>query len=228
MIRALLLDRDDTISISDPTVYVEAARWLVQRYQQDPEEVLRVMQRHWADHFGTWWDLRTLEDERAFWQHYSEGLAERLGLDPQAGEELMARYPYTAFLKPVPGLRDLLISLRARGLKIGILSNTLPNIMPSLEALGIADLVDTALSSCALGVHKPAPEVFVLAAAQLGLPHQDILFIDDKQENVDAARSVGMVAHRINLHQREEGTLHEIGEVLDYLDIQPPTSAHVH
>lgn len=217
MIRALLLDRDDTISVDEPAVYSQAAQWFAQEYGQDKAAVLKAMQQHWQENFGSWWNLRTIDDERRFWAEYGEGLAARLGLGAEVGAALVEKYPYTAFMRPVPGLRDFLAGVRSRGLKVGILSNTLPDIVPTLEAIGVADLVDVALSSCALGVHKPAPEVFTIAAAELGVAPGEILFIDDKQENVDAARSVGMSAQRINLHEREEGALHRIEDVLEHL-----------
>lgn len=200
MLRAVLLDRDDTICSVDPAVYREAADWFAAEYGVNSGEVMRALQGHWREEFRDWQHLRTPEQESEFWQRYAAGFAQRLNLPPAAGAAMLARYPYYVYLKPVPGLRELLLDLRGRGLKVGILSNTLPDLVPSLVHLGIADLVDAPLSSCALGLHKPDPQVFSLAAQALGLPPAEVLFIDDRPENVEGARKVGMPARLINLH----------------------------
>ena len=41
---------------------------------------------------------------------------------------------------------------------------------------------------------KPAREIFDAAAAEIGLPPEEILFIDDSQRNVDGARAAGWQA----------------------------------
>ena len=41
---------------------------------------------------------------------------------------------------------------------------------------------------------KPARESFDAAAAEIGLPPEEILFIDDSQRNVDGARAAGWQA----------------------------------
>ncbi len=215
MIRAVLFDRDDTLSVTDPSVYGQAGAWASEQYGLEPQVVTGVMLRHWHEAFGGWWALRTLEDERAFWQSYGHGIARSLKLSNVQGEALVAQFPYQLFMKPAPGARRVLTALRERGLKIGVLSNTLPNIWPTLEAIGVHDLVDVALSSCALGVHKPDLEVFRLAAAALGVSCHEVLFLDDKQENVDAARVVGMRAALVALEQPLlPGALSALDEVL--------------
>ncbi|WP_245895851.1 HAD family hydrolase [Deinococcus irradiatisoli] len=204
--------------MTDPSVYRQAAAWTAETYGLDPDEVIRVMRRHWHEAFGGWWSLRTLADEEAFWQTYGRGIAASLSLTGAQGEALVAEFPYQAFMKPAPGARRVLTALRDRGLKIGVLSNTLPNIWPTLEAIGVADLVDVALSSCALGIHKPAPDVFRLAARALELACDEVLFLDDKLENVEAAREVGMRAALVTLGASGAQGVSALDEVLELVD----------
>ncbi|GAA4021276.1 HAD family phosphatase [Deinococcus rubellus] len=218
MIRAVLFDRDDTLSVMDAAKYPQAAAWAQQQFGVDAGMVLRVMHQHWQRAFGEWWDLRTLDDERAFWTKYSRGLAADLSLSDGQGEAFLAKFPYQVFMKAAPQARAVLEALRERGLKIGVLSNTLPNIWPTLDAIGLADLVDVALSSCALGVHKPALEVFRLAASELGVACGEVLFLDDKPENVVAAREVGMRAELVDLSGEVAGALVGLWEVVGLLD----------
>ena len=214
-IRAVLFDRDDTLSLTDAGVYRLAAQWAAERYGLDPREAARAMQAQWASVEGRWQHLRSLEDEEAFWEVYGTELAGRLGLGPEEGRPLVEAYPYWKFLVPAPGARAVLTELRRRGLKIGVLSNTLPNVAVTLEAVGLADLVDVALSSCTLGVHKPEPEVFRLAAGRLGLPPGQILFVDDLPANVAAARAVGMQAVLIDHAGAAPEAIHTLDALLE-------------
>ncbi|WP_161882112.1 HAD family hydrolase [Deinococcus alpinitundrae] len=218
MIQAVLFDRDDTLSVMDAGKYPLAAAWAQREYGVDEKKVLRVMQQHWQRAFGEWWDLRTLDDERAFWAEYARGLAADLSLSEAQGEAFLTQFPYQVFMKAAPGAREVLEALRTRGLKIGVLSNTLPNIWPTLEAIGLAGLIDVALSSCALGIHKPELEVFRLAAHELGVACDEVLFLDDKPENVVAARAVGMRAALVDLSGEAAGALAGLWEVIGLLD----------
>ena len=49
-----------------------------------------------------------------------------------------------------------------------------------------------------LKLMKPAPEFYNYAIQKIGLPPQEILFIDDNKANVDGARAVGMDARLYN------------------------------
>ncbi|MBQ9410289.1 MAG: HAD family phosphatase [Bacteroidales bacterium] len=49
-----------------------------------------------------------------------------------------------------------------------------------------------------LKLMKPAPEFYNYAIQKIGLPPQEILFIDDNKANVDGARAVGMDARLFN------------------------------
>ncbi len=49
-------------------------------------------------------------------------------------------------------------------------------------------------SSCYLGVSKPGPAIYRLALAMVGVDPGQAVMIDDRLQNVEAARSVGMQA----------------------------------
>lgn len=221
MIRAVLFDRDDTLTVTDPGVYRAAGEWIAGRYGVEAREAGRGLAAHWQQHSDRWWGLRSEADEDAFWDEYGHGLTERLGLPTEAAPELLGAFPYERYLRPVPQAREVLQTLRARGLKVGVLSNTLPSIGRTLEAVDLADLVDTALATCSLGVHKPEHRAFELAAQAMELPPEAILFVDDRPENVSAAREVGMAALQIDLTGQTPGVLHSLPEVLDWLDGAP-------
>ncbi len=85
--------------------------------------------------------------------------------------------------------------LRANGYTVGILSN-LP--FPMADALrgtpGFMEHFDHVTFSCDLRLFKPQAAIYEHSFRGLGVPPEETLFIDDKQENIDGARAVGMNA----------------------------------
>ena len=89
------------------------------------------------------------------------------------------------------------------------------------ETLGFDETrFGVAVYSCEIGLAKPDPAYFEKAVAMIGAPAAEILFVDDQQENVDGARSVGLVAERWELaegHARLHGLLAAHGIVVPTL-----------
>ncbi|MGY2893023.1 putative hydrolase of the HAD superfamily [Deinococcus sp. UYEF24] len=219
-IRGVLFDRDETIAYTDPSVYREAATWAAAHFGLDVKAVGAALQAQWAAQedpaqVGGWWGLRTEADEAAYWERYGHELAARMGVPESEIGVMLEHWPYQSYMKPVPDAREVLSELRQRGVKVGVLSNTLPSIAATLEAMNLADVVDVAIASCTLGVHKPELDAFVQAAALMELPLGDILFIDDKLENVEAARRAGMQAELIDLRGEQPGAIHNLDAVLE-------------
>ncbi len=92
-----------------------------------------------------------------------------------------------------PAFEALLDRLRGR-VRLGLLSNAGRGGRARLEANGVAALFDDVLCSAEVGLAKPAPEVFRLAARRLGAPCEACAFVDDMARNVEGARAVGMRA----------------------------------
>ncbi len=113
-------------------------------------------------------------------------------------QEMMARknHYYQEFIRGVtpanllPGALDLLDELRAAGIKIAIGSAS-KNARPVIERLGIAGRVDAISDGHSVERHKPAPDLFLHAAAQLGLPPAQCLVVEDAASGVEAALAAG-------------------------------------
>ncbi len=78
--------------------------------------------------------------------------------------------------------------------KIGMLSNAGSNMLHTLFTPEQRELFDDVVLSYQVGVAKPNPEIYILAAKRLGVRPEQCLFVDDKETFCDAARSVGMRA----------------------------------
>ena len=62
----------------------------------------------------------------------------------------------------------------------------------ALDALGIAELLKVVVSSDQVAHGKPAPDVYLLAAARLGVDPADCLVVEDSLNGVLAGRAAGM------------------------------------
>ncbi|WP_461007904.1 HAD-IA family hydrolase [Streptomyces capparidis] len=61
-----------------------------------------------------------------------------------------------------------------------------------LSELGLSDLADSVVNSSLIGVAKPDRRIFETAAERVGARVDRCLFVDDREENIDAAQALGM------------------------------------
>ncbi|MFD3972420.1 HAD-IA family hydrolase [Streptomyces cyaneofuscatus] len=118
------------------------------------------------------------------------GLAERAGGDTELARSLgraLARAPFRADAEVVALLR------RARThVPVVLVTNATLQLDDDLALLGLTDLADAVVSSAVEQVAKPDPAIYRIAAERAGVPAERCLFVDDRQENVDAAAALGM------------------------------------
>jgi beta-phosphoglucomutase family hydrolase len=96
-------------------------------------------------------------------------------------------------MKPLPGVRAWLETLRAAGIPCAIASSThLENIRLALGLLGLEKHFQAVVSAEDVRRGKPDPEVFLIAARKLGgAPGRCVVF-EDAHVGLDAARAAGM------------------------------------
>jgi putative hydrolase of the HAD superfamily len=90
----------------------------------------------------------------------------------------------------------LLASLRARGLKLGLVSNAFDPgwlLQRDLEQMGLAEPLDFAVFSSEVGKRKPHPAIFERALDALGVGAVDAVFVGDRlYEDIRGAGELGM------------------------------------
>ncbi len=102
--------------------------------------------------------------------------------------------------------------LQHAGVRTGILSNIGDSMAEGICAkLPWLDRFDHCTWSHALGIAKPEPEIYVVTAEALGTPVEQILFLDDRADNIAAARAVGMQAIQYAGHAAFERSMREHG-----------------
>ncbi len=94
----------------------------------------------------------------------------------------------------------------------GVLSNTNAlHWQTQPDAGTISLLFDHSFLSYEIGAVKPEPEIFTHVLADLGLPGDQVFFIDDNAINVDGARSAGLQAGVAKGPQQARHVLVEAG-----------------
>jgi putative hydrolase of the HAD superfamily len=85
--------------------------------------------------------------------------------------------------------------LRNTGLRTSILSNLPKPLGERLHEIpGFLDHFDQVTFSYELGVIKPEPEIYEYALRGLGVAPSEALFFDDREENIEGARAIGLQA----------------------------------
>ena len=133
--------------------------------------------------------------------HSLEIILELAGIDlPPAEKEKMADKKNGWFVEYLnrmvpdeifPGVRELINDLKSQGIKVALASSS-RNAKQVIRLLRIQDEFDAAVDGSMITHSKPHPEIFLLAASQLGVPSKYCLVFEDAEAGVEAAHAAGM------------------------------------
>lgn len=92
------------------------------------------------------------------------------------------------------GLKEFLDKIKGNGYKLAVASASRPQvILENLRKLDIWEYFDSIVSSVVCEKGKPEPDVFLLAAEQLGVKPRECLVVEDSVNGFIAAEKAGMV-----------------------------------
>jgi putative hydrolase of the HAD superfamily len=112
--------------------------------------------------------------------------------------ELYARFAEAQAWRVFDDVQPTLLNLKARGLRLGIVSNWDERLRPLLRALDLDVYFETISVSCEVGESKPAARPFLVACAELGVKPGETLHVGDSLEmDVLGARNGGLQARCI-------------------------------
>ena len=95
--------------------------------------------------------------------------------------------------------------------KTGILSNSGPGAREAERVFGFEAITDDIVYSHEVGLAKPDPAIYALAAERLGVAPHEIVFLDDVELNVEAARAAGWHAVR---HRDTRTSIRELEAII--------------
>lgn len=121
-------------------------------------------------------------------------------------------------LQAIPGMAALMVSIR---LPISIVSNSgVAHVEQSLKLAGVDHISEGRIYSAEqVAAPKPAPDVYLHALAQIGLPPAQCLVVEDSVAGVTAAKAAGLTVIGFlgasHIFEGHDQKLREIG--VDYL-----------
>lgn len=188
---------------------------------------------------------RILDIEAAAWRrgresHASASVADILdaaGIDPAHDRHHLALAAYRRFWEPHtyldPQVRPVWAALRERGIRVGVLSNTIWSREYHRELFerdGVLDLLDADVYSSEIDWVKPHPEAFRTVCRALDVAPEEAVYVGDRvYEDVHGPRQVGMrsiwiphsvipVAQQVEVDAVPDARAEELLDVLRIVD----------
>ncbi|MCA1681181.1 MAG: HAD family phosphatase [Actinobacteria bacterium] len=130
--------------------------------------------------------------EEAFLAELQRALSDVSGREVELGAFAETLW---AGLLPNEPMIALMALLRAEGYRMALLTNNVREWAERWRAMvPIDDIFELVIDSAFVGMRKPEPAIYELAVARLGVPADECLFVDDREDNCAGARAVGMSA----------------------------------
>jgi glucose-1-phosphatase len=148
--------------------------------------------------------IRLFESGKSTVQEFSKQIVAEFEIDipPLQYLEEFTSWPAGKY----PGVNDLLASAK-KCAAIGCLSNTNElHWKRMVSTMDFIHLFDFTFPSHLTGRLKPDSDAYVLAAAQIGIQPDEVLFLDDNRINIEGAKKAGMDA--VEVHGVSEAQAH--------------------
>ena len=121
-----------------------------------------------------------------------------------------------ADLRPEPLMAEAVARARTAGIRVGVITNswgTAP--YDPYAAYQLNQRFDAVVISSQVGLRKPEPAIYRLAADELAVPLGGIVFVDDIATNLQPAKELGMAV----IHHVDPGrTVHDLERLLGLSD----------
>ena len=171
----VLIDWDPYAAIAAGVGPAEARRFM------DADDFDFMVYNHGPDSGDTWEDA-----EAAVARTHPHWTEHALAYRANFAESLLGE---------VPGTADIVRDLHAAGVPVLGLTNWSDELYPHAPArFEVLGLFDDVVVSGTVGAAKPDPRAYQIVAERSGLPLDRLVFVDDRQTNVDAAAALGMHA----------------------------------
>jgi HAD superfamily hydrolase (TIGR01509 family) len=109
-----------------------------------------------------------------------------------------------------PGAREVLSRLKARGVKIGIVTGRTTSgegRWHELRRLNAAQFIDVMITGADSARNKPAPDGLIKCIRELGLSAQECVFVGDSQADLLTGKAAGVKTIGITTGVAEKGAL---------------------
>lgn len=200
--RAIVFDLDGVLWDGEP-IYHEAFNVVLKPYghivtAEEYENIIgNSVEAAWA------WVLKRygiVDSPGAFYRAYNVAVLELLA------------HP----VEPLPGVRELLRELKSRGIPVGLASASLRQwVDATLAGIGLADEFDTTVAAGEVPYAKPAPDLYLKAAENLGVDPKLCVAVEDTRSGVRAAKAAGMYTIQVRAASTALAPIDEADAVIE-------------
>jgi putative hydrolase of the HAD superfamily len=186
-------------------------RWDVARALEEAHRLPRGAIFETLYRTPTWAEIQCGRGDYAAWREEAHRL-----LESRAGRPLPRLHETWRAATGLIEANVALVRELRPAYRVSILSNADATLRDRLrDGHGIHDLFDDVVCSAEIGLAKPDPAVYRLAAERLRLPTSACVFVDDHEANVTAARETGMrgIFYRVDRGHDLRAQLAELGVV---------------
>jgi len=169
-------------------------------------------------------DIATYDESRRkqFWTNYNASLLEKLGIEENTVflaaqiDELWWKY---SNVQVYPDVEPTLFQLRAKGLKLGLVSNGFKkDLKHILGKLKLKKWFDTTVCIESCNCAKPNKEIFLYALDKLDVKPSEALFVGDSViHDYEGASNVGIKALLIDREDKIQGRYDKIASITELL-----------
>lgn len=127
---------------------------------------------------------------------YWHAVGADLGMEWGAGalQQLWAA-DFRSWISVEPGTVEILSELRAGGTRVALLSNAGFDFSDPFRFSPMGQYFERIFVSAEMNALKPEPEIYLEVAEELGITPEQMVFIDNKSVNTDAAATLGITVH---------------------------------
>lgn len=211
MIKGAIFDMDGTLVANSP-VHIRAFEIFCDRYGV----------RDWKEKLGQAFGMGNDDILRLIMPQ--EVIREK-GLAALADEkEAIYREIYAPEIEPMPGLVALLGMLREAGIRCAVgSSGCRANVDFVLEKCGIESFFEAKINGDMVTRCKPDPEIYLAAAAALGLEPTECVVFEDAKAGIESAQraGVGRIVALASTHDRQMLAAETAADIIidDFSDI---------
>jgi putative hydrolase of the HAD superfamily len=160
------------------------------------------------------------ESGRTSFDQFAQAFLQEFGVD-STPEQLKAEF-LEIVQAPLPNCEAMLATLQA-DYHLSLLSNTNVAHYEKLRRdYNFFDYFDQLFLSYELGMMKPSPTIFEHVITALDIAPAKVAFFDDGARNVEAAKGLGIQAHRVDGPDQILAIATTFGDRLDQSTAQPP------
>ena len=135
-----------------------------------------------------------------------------IGLDPALERQFLAQYWLTG------EILNFLEAARQAFNGVGYISNDVAEwSVTRAEMFGVAGMLEPWIVSGEIGCRKPDPEIYQRYQSAAGVPAERIIFIDDREVNLDGAAAQGFLTLLYDPDEMSNGSSHRVVKALEEL-----------